>query len=45
MDKPIKQTHPTERAVKTPTAECLECKLYRAFVTCFGLTFADVKRM
>lgn len=26
------------------SAECFECKIYLAFMTCFGLTFADMKR-
>ncbi len=28
----------------TPTAECLECKLFLTFMKCFGLTFAEIKR-
>lgn len=27
-----------------PSKECIECKLYRAFVTCFGITAEDIKR-
>ncbi len=27
-----------------PSKECIECKLYRAFVTCFGITAEDMRR-
>lgn len=27
-----------------PSKECIECKLYRAFVTCFGITVSDMRR-
>lgn len=32
------------KRVSLPSKECIECKLYRAFVTCFGITVADMKR-
>lgn len=33
------------RPKSLPSTECIECKLYRAFVTCFGITIEDMKRV
>lgn len=35
--------HTEGRPKNLPSKECLECKLFHAFMTCFGLTFADLR--
>ena len=42
MSKTTKHTE--EKPQPLPSKECIECKLYRAFVTCFGITAEDMKR-
>lgn len=41
--KDIKQSEDTRPY--PPSSECLECKLFQSFVTCFGLTRADMQRI
>lgn len=41
--KKTKQMQSEGKPKSLPSKECLECKLFRTFVTCFGLTFADMK--
>ena len=40
----INKKHPAGRALVTPSVECYGCKVFLAFMKCFGLTFADVNR-
>lgn len=44
MNASYDKKRPVERPIKTPPAECLECRLFLAFIECFGLTKADVKQ-
>lgn len=38
----ISKEYPMERSVRY--MECLECELFRAFMECFGLRTADIKK-
>lgn len=40
----ISKAYPVGRAVRTPSAGCLESKLFKAFIKCFALKAEDVKR-